>query len=276
MSQGKIISSVLMCHAPIVIPDIAGPRSREVEQTTQAMREVARSVLRDSPDVLVVLSPHTPRLRDAFGLVSGPLTGDFAMFGAREIRIALPGAPEMNAAIRAAAGPLDVPIVEIELDGVDHGAGVPLFFLEEAGWRGPTVLVGFPYSTSHALCRRMGEALRVAAEETGKRVVVLASGDMSHRLIPGAPSGFHPDGAVFDATFKARLESGDVMSAVNIEDGLRAHAAEDVIDSVDIAGASFGYACQGLDVVSYEGPFGVGYLVATLHHKASDPSRAER
>ena len=37
-----------------------------------------------------------------------------------------------------------------------------------------------------------------------------ASGDLSHRTRPGAPSGFDPRGAEFDRRFRAGLEHGDL------------------------------------------------------------------
>ena len=48
-------------------------------------------------------------------------------------------------------------------------------------------------------------------------------------------------------------------------DELRSLAAEDVIDSLEIAFAATSFCNTGRKVLSYECPFGVGYLNAILH-----------
>ncbi|HEX4353594.1 MAG TPA: AmmeMemoRadiSam system protein A, partial [Polyangiales bacterium] len=100
------------------------------------------------------------------------------------------------------------------------------------------------------------------------RWVVLASGDMSHRLIPGAPSGYHPLAKEFDRTFKARIDAGDLRGACAIDGDLRQIAAEDVVDSTKVAAAAVGYRSQGHRVYAYERPFGVGYLEAVLFEES--------
>jgi hypothetical protein len=63
---GQIIGAALMCHAPIVLPEIAGNRSAEIAKTTAAMEEAATHLLARQPDVIVILSPHAPRSRGSF------------------------------------------------------------------------------------------------------------------------------------------------------------------------------------------------------------------
>ena len=38
--------------------------------------------------------------------------------------------------------------------------------------------------------RALGQAIAATAKETGKKIAIVASGDMSHKLIPGAPAGY--------------------------------------------------------------------------------------
>jgi AmmeMemoRadiSam system protein A len=114
----------------------------------------------------------------------------------------------------------------------------------------------------------MGQSIARAAEQAGERWVILASGDMSHRLNPNAPSGYHPLAKEFDRTFKARIDAGDLRGACAIDPGLREIAAEDVIESTAVAAGAVGYRSHGHRTYSYEGPFGVGYLEAVLHEEA--------
>jgi aromatic ring-opening dioxygenase LigB subunit len=141
---------------------------------------------------------------------------------------------------------------------------VPLVFLTDAGWRGPTVRIALPYEPTHEACEAMGRAVAAAAGARKERVAFVASGDMSHRLLPGAPSGFDPRAKSFDAAVVRAVEAGDATGVREIDPALRDLAAEDVVDSLDVAIGVMGGADGGHRVLSYEGPFGVGYLVAIL------------
>ena len=145
-----------------------------------------------APDVLVLVSPHAPRRRDRFGIVAAPwIAGSFARFGRARLATRLPGAPDAARRIETAAARRDLESWTPPGDDLDHGALVPLHFLVEAGWTGPDA---DPRAAVRG--RRVresdGEAVETAADEAGERWVVIASGDMSHRLQPGAPAGFDP------------------------------------------------------------------------------------
>jgi aromatic ring-opening dioxygenase LigB subunit len=215
----------------------------------------------------VVVSPHTPRRR-SFGVSTGTtLAGDLGQFGA-DAGFVLPGAADLADAIAAAAARRGLPVHRFEADDADHGATVPLVFVQRAGWRGPTVLLSLPHPSDDAGCRRLGEA--VAAAAGGARIAFLASGDMSHRLRPGAPAGHDPHAPRFDAEVVAAVAAGDAARLAAIDPELRERAAEDVIESLLVAEGAAGGAVAGRRVLSYEGPYGVGYLIAMLVEEGGD------
>lgn len=266
--------AVLMCHAPIVLPDVAGNRARQCMLTTRAMGDVAARLVAHAPDVIVIISPHAPRHPTRWGIgAESPLRGDFGRFGAEHIGVTLPGAPEAAARLSSAAKALNLPLREISGEGLDHGTLVPLYFVRQAGWEGPTLLLALPYpgtGTEDA----MGRAIADAAAGAAERWAILASGDMSHRLIPSAPAGYHPLAKEFDRSFKARIDAGDLRGACAIDLDLREFAAEDVVDSCAVAAAAVGYQSTGHRTYGYEGPFGVGYLEAVLYEQAPPRERA--
>ena len=147
---------------------------------------------------------------------------------------------------------------------LDHGATVPLWHLANAGWRGPTVLIGLNYPGEPGLTE-LGEAIAAAARRAGRRVAVVASGDMSHCLQPGAPAEFHPRAKEFDGKFIECLRAGDYRQLTRLDHELQELAAEDAVDSTIVAASAVNWSAHGREVLSYEGPFGVGYGVAILH-----------
>lgn len=239
--------AALMCHAPIVVPAVGGDRAAQCASTTRAMTEIARRAVGSQPDRLVLVSPHSPRHPTRWGLWSGRHRGDLGGFGAPGVATDLPDDPALGAAFD---------FEPIAPDRLDHGAMVPLAFLAEAGWRGPTSIVAWPWDEDPD-CGELGRAI---AGLPG-RTALIASGDMSHRLKPGAPSGFDPRAQRFDDAFVAGLRAQDWAAAIQAEQ--RAVAAEDVIVSTKLAMASVD-GPRHAEVLSYEGPWGVGYTEAIL------------
>jgi len=215
-----------MCHAPIVLPEVGGFRSIACAATTRAMHDVARRLLASKPDILLVISPHSPRKPDAWGIYGGPdISGDMGMFGAPEVAHTLPVPQEAVAALRAAAEAEGLETWTPPNRPLDHGAMVPLHFVVTQGWTGPTLLLSLPWPGTHTEAT-MGRAIARAAEERGERWSVLASGDMSHKLKPGAPSGFDPRAQEFDKALVDAITAGDLRAAANIPSSLRCGRGE--------------------------------------------------
>ncbi len=99
-----------------------------------------------------------------------------------------------------------------------------------------------------------------------KRLAWIASGDMSHRLKKDGPYGLHPSGAKFDQKFISLLKKKDVQGILNLDRKLVEEAGECGLRSFCmLLGALEGEKIKWQPkVLSYEGPFGVGYLVANL------------
>ena len=267
-----LLDVVLMCHAPIVIPAIARERQSECVRSTEGMTQAARAVTSQNPDVMILVSPHVPRHPRSFGIVSSPLEGHFGRFGTPSVRVSFPS--DINLAMTLvenlmAANTLCHPV---EMESLDHGSSVPMFFIQETDWSKSMIVCTMPYPSDVEACIQFGEVLSRHMSDAGIRWSLVASGDMSHALTEDAPCGFHPHGSQFDQQFVQAISDGDYTRALFGQASLRANAAEDVVDSVAIAyGAlkeSYGRHQETYqsEIYSYEGPFGVGYLNARLRY----------
>jgi AMMECR1 domain-containing protein/aromatic ring-opening dioxygenase LigB subunit len=261
-----------MPHAPVLVPALAGERLADVAKTVAAMRKVAQRVMKHHPVALVLVSPHSPRRRRAFGVWTPERhAGSLASFHAPELAVDLPNDRAMLAELMTASDECGSDLWFIDDSELDHGAVVPLWFLQEAGWRGPTTILSLNDAANGGL-DKLGSTIAKAAARRGGAVAVIASGDMSHRLRPGAPCGYHPDARMFDEEFIRLVNAGDATGLLDFDRGLRGLAGEDVVDSTVVALATVGNDMCGHQVFGYEGPFGVGYGVAVLHEHGSDQS----
>ncbi len=266
-----ITNATLMCHAPIVIPELAGARGQACAATTGAMRKAARALIADDPGLIVVVTPHGERKERSWGISHQPtLRGDLGRFGHRELSLRFEGSPQAAQTLSRQTQAVGLAHWELPDAGCDHGAFVPLYFVAQAGYRGQVLLVNLPWPGSGTE-ERFGQLLADCFSTDSRRIAVLASGDMSHRLLPDAPAGYHPQARVFDQQFVTALRRGDYHAACNPDPGLQDLAAEDVVDSVRVAASATGYSDRGGEVLCYEGPFGVGYTEAVLFDAQAPP-----
>ena len=256
----------LLPHPPIIVPDVGRERLKDCLNTVEACRDLARRMIAVRPDRLFMVSPHSPRQGQAFGLWGGErLRGDLGQFGAPDSRVDLPNDPAMIDAIARAAAGLGLTTWSIAPEPLDHGAVVPLWFLVEAGWDGPTCLASLPWKATPDIIETFGRALAQAVAPLAGRPALIASGDMSHRVKPEAPAGYHPRAVEFDRALTDLIAAGRLDAIGSIDAELRELAAEDAADASRIVAAAIDYQPHGEEVISYEHPFGVGYLVALFH-----------
>ncbi len=274
MTADPIVFAGLMPHAPILVPGVGGDRTGPVASTMTAMTTTAQRAVAARPDTVVLISPHSPRRPGAFGLWQTPrLRGSLAEFGSPADAVDFPLDTALAGRLKDEASHAGVRLWPITNGSLDHGALVPLCYLRAAGWTGPTLVLGLDASGGGSLAE-LGQALAAAAAALPRRVAFIASGDMSHRLTPSAPCGFHPEGQRFDNAFIALLRAGASDEIGEMDPRLQDIAAEDVVDSTVVALAAVGGRTDGREVLSYEGPFGVGYGVAVLYAPAPRPASA--
>ncbi len=261
----RIVFAGIAPHPPLLVPEIGGERIEDVARSQQALREFSRRLVATSPETIVVISPHSPLDPHSFtARGSDTLSGDFRDFRAPQVRLEFKNDLELLNAIKVAATAEGVDLRDLGRDyPLDHGAMVPLYYLHEAGWRGPVVVIGFTHRSTEAHLA-FGRAVREAARSIDKPVAVVASGDLSHRLIVGGPYEFEPTAHLFDKSVVGAIAEGDPRAVINIDPGLVERAGECGYRSIIIALGSVDENLRDHEVLSYEGPFGVGYLVAVL------------
>lgn len=262
-------------HAPILVPGIGGRELDEVRGTTAALGALGREIEALDPDTIVIVSPPHVRLasRDAFPLRTGrSLSGDLSRFRAPSSAVDLHTDDAVIDALRETAVKAGVPLFDDTSEKEeDWGALVPLVLLAP-----PTAGV-VAINVSPALGYRehflLGVALREAVEKSGRDTVFIASGDMSHRLKPGAPAGYSPRGKEFDLAVVEIMRSGDLHALFSIDPLLIDDAGEDCLWSLAVLAGTVDGRDAEIEVLSYEGSFGVGYMVARVVPGGPNPGR---
>lgn len=259
-----LVYTVFVPHPPILIPEIGRGEELKCRASLDAYAEIAKRLVQAEVETVIIVSPHTPIVKGGITLLTDDtVQGNFAMFGVSKVKLSFAGDSALIAKFQQGLTEA-VPIHGL----IDHGALVPLYFLKKAGWDGKVVLLGMPIERPEEYGRRLGQIL---AELPG-RYALVASGDLSHRLKEDGPYGFDAAGPEFDQAIKKALQR-DPKKLIHLDDDLVEKAGECGFRSLRLALA----AKEGApEVLSYEGPFGVGYMVADLYHSSPLPQWARR
>lgn len=280
--MGEIIHGSLCPHPPIAVPEVGKKESGRVKGTQKAITEVGKTLAALKPDVLIAISPHAPVFRDSIAINQIPLLrGNLGQFGAAEVEFELSNDLELAASIIDKAREMNVPADALDTsvllesrtrEILDHGIMVPYYFFREAGVDCPVI----PISISFLPLDKMyifGAAMAAAIKESEKKVAVLASGDLSHRLLHTAPAGYHPDGKVFDESIQQAIRTMDPSVLLDLSEELIERAGQcGLRPLLMLMGALDGYSVRST-IHFYEGPFGVGYLTAEFLPKGTSAGK---
>jgi len=263
-NQRFLVFSGIAPHPPIMVPEVGRESIASVRASIAAMAELTRRVIDAGAESVILISPHAPLEVDSFVAYEGPsVFGDFSNFHAPGVEFsALVDDALLNAITRfAAASNYRVSMLVDEV--LDHGTAVPLYFLLRNGWQGRVVALGYSFLSNEDHLR-FGACIARAVDQLGRRVAFIASGDLSHRLKPEAPAGYNPSAHLFDEEVVDALRANAPQRIVDIDHGLRRLAGECGYRSMLVAIGAASDRQLSCDVMSYEAPFGVGYLVAQL------------
>ena len=246
-----------------MVPEVGREAIADVRSSIDAMAALTERVIRSGAETVILISPHAPLEPNAFVAYDGPqLFADFSNFRAPTATVHAELDEELLKEITRAAAETAFEVARIRGD-LDHGTAVPLYFLQRHGWNGRVIALGYSFLSNEDHLR-FGNCIRAAIDKVGRRVAFIASGDLSHRLKPDAPAGYNPQAHLFDEEVVDAIRSNSTSRIVTIDQDLRRTAGECGYRSMLVA---IGVA-QGLEphceVISYEAPFGVGYMVAQL------------
>ena len=270
-----VIGAVIVPHPPLIIPAVGRGQERGIQATMDAYRAAARRVAAWKPEALVVSTPHSVMYSDYFHISPGlAASGDMSRFGAPAERLDARYDVELRRELirRAEAEGIAAGTLGEKDASLDHATFIPLWFLREAGVDCPIVRIGLS-GFSPLEHYRLGQCVAGAIDALGRRVVYIASGDLSHKLKSDGPYGFAPEGPEYDAQVTEAMAAGDFLRFLTMDEGFCDRAAECGQRSFQImAGALDGLAVRS-ELLSHEGPFGVGYGVAVFEVTGQDPSR---
>ena len=263
----SVLAAFMVPHPPMIVPDVGRGSETQIEETTRAYQKTAEEIAALMPETIVITSPHSVMYSDYFHISPGKgAKGSFAGFGAPQTAFEARYDEELVKEICRIADAREFPAGTLgERDkNLDHGTMVPLWFIEQKYRDFNLVrigLSGLPLTDHY----RLGQMIRQAAEDLGRRTVLVASGDLSHKLQDYGPYGFAEEGPQYDQRIMDVCGRAAFGELFDFSESFCDRAAECGHRSFVIMAGAF----DGLDVeatvLSHQDVTGVGYGICTFY-----------
>ncbi len=254
--------AAIMPHPPILIPEVGRESIKIVQKSQDALKLVSKRLkkIEKELDCIIVITPHGAASNSSVPVYTNPVfEGSLANFGAPQVRFQLKGMPEFAIELVKEAGSLASRSPETVLD---HAVIVPLYYPMQEKINLPILPIAIGFLPLERLYE-FGKKIKWVAQKLNKKVAIIASADMSHRLTKNAPSGFSPEGAKFDKKLVELVGKNDIKGILEFPADLADEAGQDALWSIAIMLGSLDGTNLNPKFLSYEGPFGVGYMVVS-------------
>ena len=235
-----------------------------MEKTKLALQQLEQELYVAQPETIIILTPHGESLPDALSInLNTKYVTDFTEFGDLGTRLEWKSEMRLIDGIREDFKEKHLPLVLGSSEHLDYGSAVPLSYLTA---HLPHVRI-IPLITSQLDAKAhylAGKELKDEIMSSTKRIAVIASADLSHRVGENSPAGLSPKGVSYDEKILDIFTKQTPMGIMDIDEAWSQEAQA-------CGSKVLAMFCGVLDdvrheakVLSYEKPFGVGYLVAQM------------
>ena len=264
--EGHMIQAVIMPHPPMARELVGRGEEQKIQNTLDAYRTASRRIAEYAPETIVIISPHNILFRDAFYVSPGETyTDNLSRFGASADRISISYDSELRDELVTLMEAENIPVVQDArfAKEPDHGSLIPLLYVSEVYTNYRVVRVA-PSMLSDETLIEVGRLIERAAAHLGRRITLIGSGDLSHKLLAEGPYGYVKEGPEFDRRVTEMMRTGNLKAFREFTPEFRDRCAECGLPGfIMLSGALENYHIQP-DLLSYEGPFGVGYAICTF------------
>lgn len=255
-----LLNAAIAPHSPILIPEIGKLNQKVLQKTVDAYQKIATDLQGNDIETIIIISPHGATQENYFTINIGPkLNIDLSSFGFLGNTRELSSDLELISSLKNTEGP------EIQLvshPSLDYGAAIPLYLLTKMM---PDVkIVSLNYASKLDLENHLelGYRIKEVINNSAKRIAVIASGDLSHRLKKNSPTGYSPKGAKFDNKLIEFLNDPQNIkeNLLNIDPKLAEEAGQCGLKSIGVLIGVLEKTIYEPEVLAYQTDFGIGYL----------------
>lgn len=280
----RLLKGYIVPHPPILIVGKDEDKNK-LAPTLESFHKISDDLEKSDAELVVLITPHGPLFVDGLCVYDRPqIVGNFSSFGHKEITGIWDNDISFIDELLNKSNQADIPFVKLDpkiieefnlSSELDHGAMVPLKLLEKGLTNKKVVVINYgllPVDTLY----KFGQLITETLNGQGKSGVIIASGDLSHYLSEDGPYGYREEGVHFDHQYVKAFAEGDWKKLLFVDEDLLEKAGECGKRSIEILLGAFDSIIYETDTLSYQGPFGVGYLTGAIRPcKTSAESRLQ-
>jgi len=271
----SVLAAFIVPHPPIILPAVGKGEETRIQSTINSYKQVAQEIKVLDPDLIVITSPHANLHADWFEVSHGTSAlGNLKHFGVQNVETSVNyDNTFINELIKQASlSNFPTRTSKTNREELDHGTLIPLTFIQAELPNIKIVCIGLsslPFSDHY----RLGQLIARTSDVLQKKIVVVASGDLSHKLTFEGPYGYVKEGPIFDKLVTDIMRKSDFIQFLKLDPEFCEKAAECGLRSFIIMSGTLDRKAVSPALLSYEGPFGVGYAVASFHVVNNDDER---
>ncbi|MGX8680013.1 MAG: AmmeMemoRadiSam system protein A [bacterium] len=270
-----IVYGMCVPHPPLIIPAVGRGSEKQITKTIESYHQVMKKAAAYHPDTVVIISPHSVMYADYIHISPGRhARGDFGRFRAKSVNIEVEYDQKFSRELThlCAQESIEAGTMYERDKELDHGTMIPLYFLQQYTRDFQVVRIGIsdlgPLTHYH-----FGQCIAQTAEKLNRRVVLIASGDLSHKLQTYGPYGYVEEGPQFDKLTTQAFADGDFKALLTMNEAFCDKAAECGLRGFQMLAGAFDGLKVKSNLYSYEDITGVGYGVADFIPLERDDSR---
>jgi len=256
----SLVFSAIAPHPPILIPQIGKDNIKLLYSTQSAFQNLAKKLKETQPETIIIISPHGLIQSGAFTINQSPqFVATFDEFGDLTTKLIYKGDIGLTHKIKESME-ASIPLQMISNEKLDHGVSVPLYSLTAEL---PKIkIIPLYYSDlNNEKHFQFGQALKQEIIYSKNKIAVIASADLSHNLTRHAPGKYSPKGKKFDQKVLSCLQENKIKDLIVIDEKLALGAMQCGLKSILILSGILDGIQHKPKMLSYEYPFGVGYMV---------------
>ena len=255
----SLVFASIVPHSPLLIPEIGKENFQKLKKTSDSF-EVIKKELEDSKaETLIIILSYEEIQSDSFLMNLCPeFTYNFKDFGNLTINSKIKGDIGLAHKIRESLE-TKAPLQMTSNDVLNYGSSVPIYLLTKDL---PDLKIVPIYNSklNNLAHFKFGQLLKREIGLRKRKIAIIASGDLSHRLTEDSPAGYSPHGKEFDETMIKLIQSRDNKKIINLNNDLIKDSAECGLKSILIFNGIIDGIQYKPKILSYEAPFGVGFL----------------
>ena len=255
--------SAITPHSPLLVPAVGKENFELFKQTTTALETLEQEVYTAKIETLIIITPHGQIHDSSFVINFSPkFQGNFEEFAEFTTKPEYYGDNELSYRIKEKLETTH-PLQLTTVDKIDFGCLVPLHYLMA---HNKTIRV-IPISISKLSYEKhykFGQALTDMLHHSPKRIGVIASVGLSHKLSKKSPNGYAPQAKKFDQKIIELIKKKDVANLIATDPSLVEKVDAQDFPAILILLGIISNINYHPKLLSYEYPLGAGQLTMNL------------